>query len=131
MAAELDLVYVPIDKKALDEAISVGSNRPYQQVSTPIKGTTLNNKLHFKGEIRRAFITTSAKRIKEVINEGLLYLDQLVKEKEVVEKERLVGKVALAKAMFEIFINNKIEMKDSIQDEEVLALYNQLKTDHA
>jgi hypothetical protein len=125
IAKEHGGTYEKTTKAELDFLLKNGSARTYK--AARVSPTILNNKSQFRAEMKTAFTHVTPKRLKEVINDGLFLLDQLVNDKEKQEEARLSSKQALADSLFRIYQDSGVEMIDTVNDDEVKTLYNKLK----
>lgn len=116
-----------ITKKLEDFKTGVLKHGQRDSVKTEPNQTLFNNKSLYKKEITKAFNHLGATRIREVIQDGLAYLNEIEKEKEKLEKNTNKAKLAVAKGMYNTFVDTGVDTSKFCNNDEIINEFNRLR----
>jgi len=87
----------------------------------------LNNKTQFRVQIKKSYITYSATRIREVIKDGLAYLNSMEKEQQRIEKNLGKAKSDIARSMYTTFVDTGVDTSVYCNDETIVKEFKELQ----
>lgn len=125
-AVEMGCEFREIPKKVLDSRIR--SNSSYRSNQEPHSWDEFNNKKFAHKLINDGIKKYGVTAVKERLHYFIEYFDEVAAEAIKAEKIIVEANTLLAKAMVDVFEKTGIDMLNSIQDDSVRAIYQELLT---